>query len=90
MDFATNLLNVICYLPLVGALVIVFLVKREQTKAIKWVATVTVGLDFVVSIPLWFLYDPQGAAFQFVYQHDWIPSVGVRSTSSASTASRCC
>jgi len=78
MDFATNLLNVICYLPLVGALVIVFLVKREQTKAIKWVATVTVGLDFVVSIPLWFLYDPQGAAFQFVYQHDWIPSVGSR------------
>jgi len=78
MDFATNLLNVICYLPLVGALVIVFLVKREQTKAIKWVATVTVGLDFVISIPLWFLYDPQGAAFQFVYQHDWIPSVGSR------------
>jgi NADH-quinone oxidoreductase subunit M len=78
MDFATNLLNVICYLPLVGALVIVFLVKREQTKAIKWVATVTVGLDFVISIPLWFLYDPQGPAFQFVYQHDWIPSVGSR------------
>jgi NADH-quinone oxidoreductase subunit M len=78
MDFATNLLNVICYLPLVGALVIVFLVKREQTKAIKWVATVTAGLDFVISIPLWFLYDPQGAPFQFVYQNDWIPSVGSR------------
>jgi NADH-quinone oxidoreductase subunit M len=76
MGFVTSLLNVICYLPLVGALLIVFLVKREQTRTIKIVATVVAGLDFAISLPLWFLYNPQGAAFQFVYQHEWIPSIG--------------
>jgi NADH-quinone oxidoreductase subunit M len=78
MAFATNLLNIICYLPLLGALVIVFLVKRGQTAAIKTVATVVAGLDFLISIPLWFLYDPSGPAFQLAYRHEWIPSVGAQ------------
>jgi NADH-quinone oxidoreductase subunit M len=76
MAFASNLLNIICYLPLLGALLIVFVLKRDQSKAIKTVATVVAGLDFAVSIPLWFLYKPDGPAFQFVYQADWIPAVG--------------
>jgi NADH-quinone oxidoreductase subunit M len=76
MGFVTNLLNIICYLPLVGALLIIFVLKREQSRAIKTVATVVAGLDFAVSIPLWFLYDPGGPQFQLVYKHDWIPSVG--------------
>jgi len=76
MGFFTNLLNVICYLPLLGALVIIFALKREQSKAIKVVATVFAALDFAISLPLWFLYDPQGPQFQFVYQADWIPSIG--------------
>ncbi|MEW6338920.1 MAG: NADH-quinone oxidoreductase subunit M [Acidobacteriota bacterium] len=78
MAFFTNLLNLICYLPLLGALVIVFLLKREQTRAIKVVATVTAGLDLIVSLPLWFLYEPHGEAFQFVYKAEWIPSVGAK------------
>jgi NADH-quinone oxidoreductase subunit M len=76
MGFVTNLLNIICYVPLVGALVIVFLLRRGQTAAIKTVATVTAGLDFVLSLPLWFRYIPDGPAFQFTYAHEWIPSVG--------------
>jgi len=43
MGFFTNLLNIICYLPLLGALFIVFGLKREQTKAIKTLATVVAG-----------------------------------------------
>ncbi len=78
MGFATNLLNIICYVPLLGALFIVFFLKRDQARAIKVAATVVAGLDFLVSLPLWFLYDPQGAAFQFTYSHDWIPSIGAR------------
>src|SRR5207247_732616 len=33
-------------------------------------------LGFVVSIPLWFLYDPQASGFQLVERAQWIPSVG--------------
>ena len=36
------------------------------------------GLDFVISLPLWFLYDPSGAEFQFATRAEWIPSVGAQ------------
>ncbi len=36
------------------------------------------ALDFVISIPLWFLYKPDGAEFQFATVMEWIPSVGVQ------------
>jgi len=78
MGFATNLLNIICYVPLLGAFAIIFLLKRDQSRAIKTVATVIAGLDFVLSLPLWFVYDPAGPAFQFTFARDWIPAVGAR------------
>ncbi|HPS78434.1 MAG TPA: NADH-quinone oxidoreductase subunit M [Thermoanaerobaculaceae bacterium] len=76
MEFLLNPLNQICYLPLVGALIIIFALKREQTRAIQAVATVTAGLDFVISLPLWWRYVPEGAPFQFVFKTSWIPSIG--------------
>jgi len=78
MDFFQDqLLNIICYLPLAGALLIIFGINKDNTKAIKTVATVVAGLDFLVSIPLWFWYDPAGPEFQFEFVREWIPSVGV-------------
>ena len=76
--FQQHLLNIICYLPLVGALLIIFGIKKENVSAIKTVATVVAGLDFLVSIPLWFWYDPKGPEFQFEFIRNWIPSVGVQ------------
>ena len=79
MDFFQHhLLNFICYLPLAGALLIIFGINGENGKAIRTVATVTAGLDFLVSIPLWFWYKPGGEEFQFVVKGDWIPSMGVQ------------
>jgi NADH-quinone oxidoreductase subunit M len=79
MDFQFGwLLNLICYLPLAGALLIMLFVNKENSKGLKAAATLVAGLDFVVSIPLWFLYKPGGAEFQFASQADWIPSVGVQ------------
>ncbi len=72
------LLNLICYLPLIGALAMIFFINRENTRAIKWFATVVAGVDFLISIPLWFLYRTDGAEFQFATQFDWIPSLGVQ------------
>ena len=76
MEFLLNPLNQICYVPLVGALIIIFALKREQTRAIQAVATVTAGLDFVISVPLWWRYLPEGEPFQFVFKASWIPSIG--------------
>jgi NADH-quinone oxidoreductase subunit M len=72
------LLNLICYLPLVGALLMIFFIKKENSGAIKLAATAIAGVDFLLSLPLWFLYRTDGAEFQFASRADWIPSVGVQ------------
>jgi NADH-quinone oxidoreductase subunit M len=78
-DFAFGyLLNLIVYVPLAGALFMVFFINKENSKAIKAFATTVAGVDFLLSIPLWFLYRPDGAEFQFATRFDWIPSVGVQ------------
>ena len=72
------LLNLVCYLPLIGALLTMFFIKKENSAAVKWFATLITGLDFVIAIPLWLLYQPGGAEFQFATVKQWIPSVGVQ------------
>ncbi|MGD8440372.1 MAG: NADH-quinone oxidoreductase subunit M [Holophagae bacterium] len=72
------LLNLVCYLPLAGALLIIFFVKKENTATVKLTATAVAAIDFVLSLPLWFLYRTDGPEFQFATQADWIPSVGVQ------------
>ena len=79
MDFQYGwLLNLICYLPLAGALFMMAFINKENSSAIKGFATAVAALDFVISIPLWFLYKPDGAEFQFATVMEWIPSVGVQ------------
>jgi NADH-quinone oxidoreductase subunit M len=74
------ILSLITYIPLVGALFIIFFVNRENTRAIKFFSTLVVAIDFALSVPLWFWYDrsPGAPLFQFVEKFDWIPSLGVQ------------
>jgi len=50
------ILSIVAYIPLAGALAIVFLFPKEKTGPIKYFATLVAGLDFVVSLPLWFAF----------------------------------
>jgi NADH-quinone oxidoreductase subunit M len=74
------ILSLITYVPLIGALLIIFFFRKENTRAIKGFATVVAGIDFVLSIPLWFAFDrsPGAPLFQFRELADWIPSIGVQ------------
>jgi NADH-quinone oxidoreductase subunit M len=79
MDFQFGwLLNLIVYLPLAGALLMMLFINKENATALKTWATLVAGVDFAISIPLWFLYKPGGAEFQFATVMEWIPSVGVQ------------
>src|SRR6266699_3281063 len=71
----THLLSLILFLPLAGALLLV-LVPKENENAIRWIANTVAFAGFIVSIPLWFLYNPQNPDFQFVYRAPWIPLIG--------------
>src|SRR5512136_2147438 len=72
-----HILSLVAYIPLAGALWIVFLVPKEKTGAIKTIATAAALLDFVVSLPLWFAFDRAREGYQFVERASWIPSLGV-------------
>jgi NADH-quinone oxidoreductase subunit M len=76
--FQHHILSIVAYLPLAGALLLVFAVPKEKTAAIRLWATVVAGLDFVISLPLWFWHDRGKAGFQFEEVANWIPSLGVK------------
>jgi NADH-quinone oxidoreductase subunit M len=82
-DWVHNIpiLSIVAYVPLLGALVIIFLMKTGQTALIRKFATGVVVLDFFLSLPLWFAFNRNGVGeqlFQFQEKHDWIKSIGVR------------
>ena len=70
-----HLLSLILFTPLAGALVLLF-VSGRQVNAIRWVANIFAVLGFLVSVPLWFRYDPAGSTWQFVERAEWIASIG--------------
>lgn len=70
------ILSIMTYIPLAGALALVFLPK-EKTGAIKHFALAVALLDFLVSVPLWLALDRTAPGYQFVEKISWIPSLGV-------------
>ncbi len=69
------ILSLVLFLPLVGALVLLFVPRRAED-AIRWIANLFGVAGFLVSVPLWFWYDPQNPQYQFVERLPWIPSIG--------------
>src|SRR5512142_1081244 len=76
--FQQHILSIVAYVPLAGALLLIFAVPKEKTSAIRLWATVVAGLDFVISLPLWFWFDRGKDGFQFQEIASWIPSLGVK------------
>jgi NADH-quinone oxidoreductase subunit M len=71
------ILSFITWLPAVGAIVILALMKKDQSSLIKKFATAWFALDFVGS--LWLLkYNTASGGMQFLEDHEWIPVIGAR------------
>src|SRR5438093_4308192 len=75
MLFMSHYLSIILFTPLAGALLLL-LIDKQNESAIRWVANIVAFIGFLVSVPLWFWFTPQGPDFQFVERAPWIPSVG--------------
>ena len=77
MDNAANfpLLSLILFTPLVGAIVLLF-VGKGSDNLIRLLANVFTFVGFLVSLPLWFMYDSSNPGWQFVERAPWIPSIG--------------
>jgi NADH-quinone oxidoreductase subunit M len=71
------ILTFITWLPAVGAILILALMKKDQSSLIKRFATAWFGLDFILS--LWLLkYNRGMGGMQFLEDHEWIPVIGAR------------
>jgi NADH-quinone oxidoreductase subunit M len=76
-----GILNIVTYIPLVGAIIIVFFISRENGRGIRIAATVTALIDFIASLYLWINFDPRAtgnAMWQFRETYNWIPALGVK------------
>ncbi len=70
-----NILSIITFIPLIGALVLAFFLRGDDKAAqgnAKWVAVIATGASFVVSLFLIAQFDPADTGFQFVEEHDWL------------------
>ncbi|WP_456434324.1 NADH-quinone oxidoreductase subunit M [Thermosulfuriphilus sp.] len=74
------ILSLVTYLPLVGILPILFISQRSEAgkNLIRIVSLLTSILVFLVSLKLYFDFDPHMTGFQFVERHDWIKPLGIR------------
>ncbi|MCS7041807.1 MAG: NADH-quinone oxidoreductase subunit M [Bryobacteraceae bacterium] len=70
-----HLLSLVLCVPLAGLLVLFFL-PSSNPRLIKLWANAVFLAGFLVSLPLWFRFDPAGPMFQFVEKAPWIPAIG--------------
>ena len=70
------LLSIVTFLPLVGALIVLVIngdaaaVARNSRYTALWTSLLT----FVLSLWIWFDFDPTTAGFQFEEQAEWLPA----------------
>jgi NADH-quinone oxidoreductase subunit M len=74
-------LNTVLFTPLLGALVILS-IPRERAELHRYAANAFGILGLLVSLPLIWRYriGPDAQRFQFISDHSWIPTIGVRYT----------
>ncbi|MFZ5453694.1 MAG: NADH-quinone oxidoreductase subunit M [Thermodesulfobacteriota bacterium] len=70
------ILSILVFFPMLGA-VLLALLDRKNHKLLK---QVTLGLalaEFLFSLPLWFRFNSETAAMQFVERYNWLPQYGI-------------
>lgn len=75
MQTMNYLLSIITFLPLLGALVLLF-VPGDSTK--KWIALGTTLVTFLISLLLLAGWDGSNPGMQFVEDAAWLPELGLR------------
>jgi NADH-quinone oxidoreductase subunit M len=70
------LLSILVFFPLLGIVPLVLLDPKKD-KVLKGTALGISLVEFVISLALWFGFDSQTAAMQFVERRDWLPQYGI-------------
>ena len=70
-----HLLSLITFLPTIGALLILGIPTRDSGQAeknIRYTALWVTLATFIVSLFIWFGFDPKNPGFQFVEEKTWL------------------
>ena len=81
MNLSNSLLSVITFLPLIGALFLLFITGRDAASEnlVRWIALAVSTATFLLSLVMWARFDQTQTGFQFVENYDWIGnSIGYR------------
>ena len=68
------ILSVVTFLPLVGAAFILAIRGDDEValRNMRWAALWTTIVTFVLSLLIWFYFDPRNPDFQFIEKRDWL------------------
>jgi NADH-quinone oxidoreductase subunit M len=70
------ILSILVFFPLLGIVFLVFM-NKEHKQGLKVAALAISLVEFLFSLPLWFSFNGQTAAMQFVERHEWLPTYGI-------------
>lgn len=70
------LLTYLLFTPIIGSVLLLFFGK-DQSKIIKWFGLVVSLIAFVISLLIYFGFDPSKSEFQFIHKVLWISSLNV-------------
>ena len=70
------ILSLLIFFPILGAVVLLF-INKENGRALRWVTLVIAFIEFFLSLPLFFIFDPQTAGMQFLEDYWWVQSYGI-------------
>lgn len=76
MYFMQNLLSYTLFSPLVG-IVLMFFISKEKQNLIKYVGIATSLVTFLLSLVVYFGFDPSNTQLQFVEQYSWIAGLDI-------------
>ena len=71
------ILSLLIFFPIVGAIVLIIFINKENGRALRWVTLIFSLIEFIFSLPLFFAFDSKTAAMQFVEDWWWIQSYGI-------------
>ncbi|MEY8830634.1 NADH-quinone oxidoreductase subunit M [Sedimentitalea sp. XS_ASV28] len=70
-----NILSIVTFVPALAALILVVFLRGDDEAAqrnAKYVALFATSVTFLVSLGIYFEFDPNDTGFQFVEQSDWL------------------
>ncbi len=71
----SSLLNIVTFLPLIGALILLAIPKTEDMLIKSWAMLITT-VTFFAAIPLFYFFDGNSSGMQFETVSSWIPAIG--------------